>query len=492
MVLFKLPQELAQFILNEWVNDGQSISALDVACSSEEERREFLHMLRNPQFQLLVPTRDKDQNEHCAVFVKWLFARQVKVETLVISEDNIAAIAAITFLKLPSVTTLKVKNGVGERGCVMDAKNFGYLLKRCPSLTCLSYADRYMPDGRNFDSESRALLLAPDIPLRSLMLEDCPLSEAAIRSVVFCFRRTLKGLNIAGAKLSDAALEFIALNCPSLETFNVEASLLSAAAILKFCEAAGATLTRIALIYFRVLDDQYQQDDFLCQLADRLPHAESIKVESLHLSTARSFQHVLDCCPNILQVWTQNIFELTLNPDIRSDRTSASLFASFQYGSAKVIIPFLTRLPFKITEFQLSKCVELSVDVVVPFVKKHGATVQILYLELSTDELPNVSSDGAAVLINGCTNAKEMHLTNWHGLNIDIIDRHFNADQVNWSTLSISGCPMMNDDALAKMLGLCSNVQKLILHDCEMVTDRSLDTFVNHRHTLRSIRPLFR
>lgn len=73
MPLFKLPTDLAQLILNDWIHDATSIASLDSACGMTE-RDEFLKMVRHSQFML---ARQPYFAKNCPDFVRWLLARGI-------------------------------------------------------------------------------------------------------------------------------------------------------------------------------------------------------------------------------------------------------------------------------------------------------------------------------------------------------------------------------------------------------------------------------
>lgn len=100
MPLFKLPTELAQCILNDWIHDPKSMASLDSACG-RVERGEFLGFVKHSQFVF----KQSDIVKNCPGFFSWISSRGIYLDKLEVNWAEVDGVAA-TRVSLPAVTTL--------------------------------------------------------------------------------------------------------------------------------------------------------------------------------------------------------------------------------------------------------------------------------------------------------------------------------------------------------------------------------------------------
>lgn len=157
----------------------------------------------------------------------------------------------------------------------------------------------------------------------------------------------------------------------------------------------------------------------------------------------------------------------------------------FQMEPGRDIFPFMMRLPHKITDLDLEYCAGMTEDVVAPFVAEHGSSIG--WLDVAVEHVvPDTSTGGLIVLLNGCMNAHTIGLGNWPGLDEDVASKLFPNRHPHLTTLDFTDLQQLTDNVLGLVMDRCPVLKRLDISGSPLLTDRLLEFIARKSGTLRT------
>lgn len=437
-MLFALPSDLTFSILQEWLVDLESISALDAA-AAPIVRSEWLGLLAHPNF-VLPSTAVIDE---CSLdFIHWISNRVVKLSALEVQASMLEQCVKISFYCLRTVNTLKV-NGKGSTEQGFDLSIFQKLLKLLPKLEELDMGDFVPPNA-----EYLTVVSSSALSLKRIYLDNSLTSCAGVVPFISTLGANLKSVDFGLKREIDGPTMLLtASTCTNLEEFSLTSHVNKAQDFMSAFASEYLPLLTLLDLFHTLRSQAVFNDDIVRAMFLHHPLLASFKSLMSIISPA-TFAHIVTSASKLVEFESALmtfavITEDESNPkykqcsmNLYDDELDGTDFTSGMFTES--ILQVYSWCPYPITH--LSSTLLTNEDIIT-VISELGADLKSLVLHLNR----TVDDDSVVQQIT------------------------LLCPKLNWLYLNDGDC--ITDLSLTAISNNCKCITRLLLHEAALVTD---------------------